>query len=80
MLKRICLNDFRSFGVSSGKIDMAPLQVVFQGIVNCLSKSGASYWKTRCSLYGAILYFMQIGKQQSSVVDEGMWLCSLRVE
>ena len=51
-------------------VDMSQLLTIFQGIVNCLTIKGASHWKTRCSLYGAILYYMQIGKLQTSVSEE----------
>eukprot|EP00794_Sanderia_malayensis_P012769 gene12769-14080_t len=57
----------RNPGLPTRMVDMAPLLTIFQGIVTCLSS--ASHWKTRCNLYGASLYYMQIGRHQSSISD-----------
>ena len=57
-------------------VDMAPLLRIFQGIITCLGSAGASHSKTRCSLYGAILYYMQVGKLQTSVNEKGSILYS----
>ena len=54
-------------------MDMSHLFRIFQGIVNCLCSIGASNFKTRCSLYGAILYYMQIGKLHTSVREKGLY-------
>ena len=65
----VCFNSAESDPVV---VEMPPLLRIFQGIINCLCSTGASHWKIRCSLYGAILYYMQIGKLQTSVYERGI--------
>eukprot|EP00795_Rhopilema_esculentum_P005068 gene5068-181_t len=60
-----------SDGPVRSRMDMSHLFRIFQGIVNCLCSVGASNFKTRCSFYGAILYYMQIGKLHTSVREKG---------
>ena len=49
---------------------------IFPGLVEGIISAGSGQARTRANLYGAFLYFIQIGQMYNSIVKEGMmvWL------